>query len=157
MLDYLYQLLRDDAAECGELQTGSPRRLRRHGLRLKPQTVSSNSSSYWFTAPDNFDQSWLIPYALASLAVGVNILDLCDDAGSGVAYPAGQMTTTGTEAGDQIAFAKLFIGCATEACLSTETNNARQLNIRTEGMRSFKCPSQTFKIGDLVGIYSNGT
>lgn len=121
-------------------------------------TISSNSQTNWWIEPDYFDASWLIPYAASgNPAVAVNIGDLCYDAGSGVAYPAGQQASTGAEGSDQILFAKNFIGCATEGCLSTETNTNRRLNIRTRGMKAFTCPSQTWTVGALVGIYSTGS
>lgn len=130
-----------------------------------PTTVSSGSLSNWFTLPDALDAAWLIPYAAtAHPAQAVNIGDMCYDAGGsgvsgggGVAYSAAQQASQSSEAADQVLFAKWFIGCATEACLSTETNTTRQLNIRSQGVKAFNCPSQTWKIGDLVGIYSDGS
>lgn len=137
-----------------------PRRKRRdrHGWRRGYATISSNSQANWFFQPDYLDASWLIPYAASgNPAVAVNVGDLCYDAGSGVAYPAGQQPSQGSEAADQILFARNFIGCPTDGCLATETNPNRRLNVRTRGYKAFICPSQTFTVGQMVGIYSNGT
>lgn len=128
-------------------------------------TISSNSQTNPFQLPENLDQSWLIPYAAtAHPAVAVNVGDLMYDAGAagvaggkGVAYPAGQQASQSSEAADQKLFARYFIGCATDGCLSTETNATRRINVQTRGTKWFTCPSQTFAIGDPVGIYSDGT
>jgi hypothetical protein len=120
-------------------------------------TISSNSCLYPFIEPDNLDQAWLIPYALANVGIAVNIGDLCYDGTGGIALPAGQQASQGSEGADQILFAKGFIGCATGGCLAAETNPVRQLTIRTHGKKIFKCPSQSFNIGDLLGIYSTGS
>lgn len=119
-------------------------------------TISSNSQTNWFAGVDNLDQSWYTTLFNSVTNVATNIGDLMYDGGSGAAYPAGQQASQGSEALDQALFAKNFLGCTTEGVLAAETNTNRQINVRTEGAKWFSCPSQTFKVGDPVGIYSNG-
>lgn len=110
-----------------------------------------------FVLPDNLTQDWLIPYALSSLAYGVAVGDLCYDAGSGVGYPADRLTSTGTAAGDQALFASKFVGVSQQQVLSTETNALKKFTVRTDAVIEITCVSQTFNVGDMVGIYSNGS
>src|SRR5207302_580830 len=74
-----------------------------------------------------------------------------------VAYPADQLATLSTEALDQAQFPALFVGVSQEQVLAAETNVNKRITVRTDTIADFKCPSQTWKKGDLVGIYSNGT
>jgi hypothetical protein len=104
---------------------------------------------------------YAIPYASAASAIAVGVGDLCywknQDATYGdVAYPADQFASLGTEALDQAAFAGLFVGVSQEQILASETNKFKRFTVRTDCVCLFKCPSQTFKHGDLVGVYSNG-
>lgn len=114
-----------------------------------------------FPLPDNLSQDFAIPYALSGTPIAVGVGDAMYFAGQvaiygDVAYPADQLPTLGTEALDQIQFAKLFVGYTPGQILLTETNKFKRLMIRTNGPAICKCPSQTWKHGDLVGIYSNG-
>lgn len=118
-------------------------------------SVASSNAPLLF--PDNRTQTWLIPYALSSAAIGVEVGDLMYDAGSDVAYPAGQQATQASEAADQVLFTSNFIGISLDKVLSTETNAVRRITILTEGVKVFDCPSTTWAKGDLVGIYSDGS
>src|SRR4051812_49161591 len=113
-------------------------------------TVASVASQNWFTGVDNLDQDWLIPYALASGAIGVEVGDLMYDGGSDVALPAGQQASQSSEAADQVLFASGFCGCSTDKVLSTETNATRRITVRTQGIKVFDCPAQTWVKGDLI-------
>lgn len=150
-------------ALCADLfhEDSTPKRRRRNRKAFmrgyQAGTVSSNSQTNWFAGVDNKDQPWYSTLFNAVTGVQTNVGDLCYNGGNGAAYPAGQMTTTGTEQGDQEKFANLFVGCTTESILAAETNATRQINIRVQGPKMFTCPSQVFGIGQLVGIYSNGT
>lgn len=119
-------------------------------------TISSNSQTNPFVLPDNLTQIWLSTLANGVTGVATNIGDLMYDGGSGAAYPAGQQASQGSELLDQQLFAKNFIGCALDGILAAETNTTRRLTVKTEGVKLFTCPSQVFKIGDPVGIYSDG-
>lgn len=113
-----------------------------------------------FVLPDNLTQDYLIPYALNQVGIAVGVGDACYFAGvaaaGDVAYPADQLASLGTEALDQIQFAKLFVGYSQQQILVSETNVTKRYTVRTDGVASAKCPSQTWKHGDLVGIFSNG-
>lgn len=105
-----------------------------------------------FALPDNLTQDWLF-----NVGDAISFGDLMYDGGSDKARPADTMTSLTTEALDQDQFAAKFIGVAQQQILAAETNANKRLTIRTDCVCEFKCPSQTFNKGDLVGIYSNGT
>lgn len=123
--------------------------------------MGTTSDTLRFVLPDNLNQDWLIPYAFNNTGIAVGIGDLMyykgDLASVGqVAYPADQLATMGTEVADQAQFGSQFCGISQNLILSTETNVNKRLVTRTTGVAEFKCPSQTFKKGALVGIFSNG-
>ena len=116
-----------------------------------------------FPQPDNLTQDFLIPYAFAGIGINVSVGDLVyykgtisTALGGDVAYPAEQLASLGSEALDQIQFAKLFLGVSQQKVLSAETNATKRFTVRVEGPVLAKCPSQAWKVGDLVGVYSNG-
>jgi hypothetical protein len=120
----------------------------------------------WFVLPDPVTQDFLIPYCLSLAPIPVTQQDACYFAGTvapangaagDVAYPADKFPSLGSEPLDQISFAKLFIGYSQDQILYSEVNLFKRFVIRTDGVMSATCPSQTWKHGDLVGIYSNGT
>jgi len=119
--------------------------------------MGSVNSTTRFIFPDCLTYDYLIPYALSSGAIAVGIGDLMYDVGSGVAYPADQQASQGSEAADQAMFANVFCGVSQEAVLSTETNALKRITLMTDGVCLFKCPSQTWSKGDLIGVYSTGS
>lgn len=118
--------------------------------------MGSTNNFQRFTAIDNLTQDWLIPYALSSAAIAVGVGDLMYDAGSDVAYPADQQASQSSEVADQALFASKFVGVSQEQVLSTEVNALKRFTVRMFAVCDFKCPSQTFNKGDMVGIYSDG-
>ncbi len=118
--------------------------------------MSANNDANRFVLPDNLTQDWLIPYALSAGAIPVAVGDLMYDATGDVAFPADQQASQGSEASDQVLFASGFCGVSQEQVLAAETNALKRITLRTEGVMSFKCPSQTWAKGNLVGIYSDG-
>ena len=115
-----------------------------------------------FPLPDDLTHDYAIPYAFASSAIQVMVGDLCYFKGQiatygDVAYPGDQFTSLTNEQLDQQAFASVFAGISQEMILSTETNKNKRFVLRTEGIGLYKCPSQTWRHGDLVGIYSSGS
>lgn len=114
----------------------------------------------WFQYPDNESQDFLIPYAFASVGIAVETCDLCYFKGTvaagDVAYPADQLASAGSEALDQFAFAAKFCGISQQKILLAETNILKRFTLKVRGPINMACPSQTWKHGDLVGIYSNG-
>jgi hypothetical protein len=124
--------------------------------------MSSNNDFNRFVLPDHLTNDYAIPYVSGNSAIAVGVGDLCywktqDSTYGDVAWPADQLTSTTSEALDQFQFGSLFVGVSQEQILSTETNKNKKFTVRTDGVFEFKCPSQTFKKGALVGIYSNGT
>jgi hypothetical protein len=118
-----------------------------------------------FTLPDNLTQDFLIPFCFNQTNIAVSVMDAmylkgtvtpANGMAGDVAYPADQLATAGTEAIDQISFASLFLGYSQDQILYLENNLFKRFTIRTEGVITRPCPSQTWKHGDLVGIYSNG-
>ena len=104
-----------------------------------------------FSQVDNANQDWLFNVGDA-IAVG----DLMYYTSGDKARPADKLATLTTEELDQKQFADLFIGVSRQQILSTETNANKRLTLRTYGVADFKCPSQTWNKGDLVGIFSDG-
>lgn len=113
-----------------------------------------------FVLPDNFTHEYLIPYAFNATGIAVEVNDACyykgTVGGGDVAYPADQLVSLGTEALDQITFAKAFVGYSQQKILLAEVNTTKKFVVRTDGVMDAVCPSQTWKHGDLVGIFSNG-
>jgi len=120
-------------------------------------TLASVATANPFSKPDANLLDWLIPYALAGGAIGVEVGDLMYDGGSDVALPAGQQATQGSLAADQVLFAANFCGVSTEKVLSSETNATRRIAVMTTGVKIFNCAATSWVKGDLVGIYSNGS
>lgn len=124
--------------------------------------MSTSNAGSRFRKPDNLTHDYAIPYAFNSTGIAVAVGDLCYFAGQvatygDVAYPADQFTSLNNEALDQAAFASVFAGVSQQQILSTETNKGKRFVVRTEGVYEFKCPSQTWRHGDAVAIYSSGT
>lgn len=138
----------------------SARRQRRESFRasLAPAVLASPASSAIFQLPSNQTQTWLIPYAAASAAIAVEVGDMMYDFGSSsdVAYPAGQLTTAGSEAADQAAFVPIFAGISLDKVLASETNATRRITLLTNGVMEQTCVSRAWAKGDLVGIFSDG-
>lgn len=113
-----------------------------------------------FPLPDSLTPDFLIPYAFAGAGIAVSVADAMYYRGSNqngdVAYPADQLASLGSEALDQIQFARLFLGYSQQKILAAETNALKRLVLRLAGPVTARCPSQAWKHGDLVGIYSNG-
>ena len=125
-------------------------------------TVARVNAAQRFVLPDNFTVDYAIPYAFNQTPIAVGVGDAMYHQGQvavygDVAYPADQLATLGSEALDQIQFAKIFVGYSQEQILLAETNSYKRITIRTDGVAHANCPSQVWKHGDLVGIYSNGT
>jgi hypothetical protein len=68
------------------------------------------------------------------------------------AKPASALVDQGTEAGNQAAFAAVFLGVAMQRSRSGETSPIR---VATTGVFELDCPSGTFELGDMVGADEN--
>ena len=117
--------------------------------------------------PDNLDQTYLIPYAYAQVAINVSVGDLMYYKGTvnpaggqagGVAYPGDQLASTGTEATDQANFAALFCGISMTKVLAVQI---RCYQSAGRGGAHGRCLALQLPVADVharrpVGIYSNG-
>jgi hypothetical protein len=75
--------------------------------------------------------------------------------GDNAPIPASNLADLGTAALMQTAFARLFVGVANSARLSTDTTTTTQLRVMVDGIWEFTCDSSTFAIGDYVGASYN--
>jgi len=129
-------------------------------IRSVPTHYGTTNNFSRFVLPDNLTIDMCF-----NVGDAISVGDLCYYTASDVARPADQMTTLAVEGLDQGKFAALFCGVSQEQILSTETSggiaanspSTKRFTLRTQGVMEFKCPSQTFNKGDLVGVYSNGT
>lgn len=92
-------------------------------------------------------QHWLAP---ASVAIEVG--DLMYDSGSGVAKPASSQADKLSEALNQAEFARNFIGVSNGQRLSTQTDSTSKIPIITDTLIEMPCVSDTYEIGDLIGV-----
>ena len=68
------------------------------------------------------------------------------------AKPASSRTDGGSETANQESFADTFLGVAMQRSRSGDTAPIR---VATTGVFEFDCPSDTFELGDLVGVDEN--
>ena len=68
------------------------------------------------------------------------------------AKPASSITDQGSETANQEALADGFLGVAMQRSRSGET---APLRVATTGVFEFDCPSDTFELGDMIGVDEN--
>lgn len=90
-----------------------------------------------------------VPYGYSTgTALALNSLMF---ASAGVAQGAGALADQGSVNANQRLFAKQFCGISNQAKLSTDPS-VTDLQILRECFAEFDCPSQTFNVGDKLGI-----
>lgn len=111
--------------------------------------------------PDDLTQQWL--WQAGDV---INVGDAMIDAyaagvgASGVARPAGVLTSLGSEALDQAQVSPYFVGFSQQTVNAAESNSGvypYPIVIRTEGVVLISIPSQVVTRGQLLGVYSSGS